>query len=98
MSRNANVPRYLGIVPARGGSKRLPGKNLLPLGGKPLLGHTLEAARAARRLSAVVVSTDSQQIADYRMDELESADIDTEYDLQWVESILARRPPGRQQQ
>lgn len=65
MSAKRNAPRYLAIVPARGGSKRLPGKNLLPLGGKPLIGHTLEAARAARRLDAVVVSTDSRRIADY---------------------------------
>ena len=65
MNAKHNAPRYLAIVPARGGSKRLPGKNLLPLGGRPLIGHTLEAARAARRLNAVVVSTDSQQIADY---------------------------------
>jgi CMP-N,N'-diacetyllegionaminic acid synthase len=55
--------RYLGIIPARGGSKRLPGKNLRPLAGKPLLAHTIEAARASRRLTAVVVSTDSAEIA-----------------------------------
>ncbi|MEO8442712.1 MAG: NTP transferase domain-containing protein, partial [Betaproteobacteria bacterium] len=67
MSANHGAPRYLAIVPARGGSKRLPGKNLLPLGGRPLLGYTLEAARAARRLDAVVVSTDSQQIAEYAL-------------------------------
>ena len=65
MSAKRDIPRYLAVVPARSGSQRLPGKNLLPLGGRPLLGHTLEAARAARRLDAVVVSTDSQQIADY---------------------------------
>ena len=67
MSSNAAHPRYLAIVPARGGSKRLPGKNLLPVGGKPLLGYTLEAARATRRLDAVVVSTDSEQIAAYAL-------------------------------
>lgn len=59
------MPRYLGIVTARAGSKRLPGKNLIALGGRPLLAYTLEAARHARRLDHVVVSTDSQQIADY---------------------------------
>jgi CMP-N,N'-diacetyllegionaminic acid synthase len=67
MSAKHGAPRYLAIVPARGGSKRLPGKNLLRLGGRPLLGYTLEAARAARRLDAVVVSTDSQQIAEYAL-------------------------------
>jgi CMP-N,N'-diacetyllegionaminic acid synthase len=55
--------RFLGIIPARGGSKRLVGKNLQPLGGKPLLAHTIEAAKASRRLAAVVVSTDSETIA-----------------------------------
>ncbi len=55
--------RYLGIITARGGSKRLPGKNLRLLAGKPLLVHTIEAARAARRLTAVVVSTDSRDLA-----------------------------------
>ena len=67
MSVERKAPRYLGIVPARAGSRRLPGKNLLPLGGRPLLGYTLEAALAARRLASVVVSTDSQQIADYAL-------------------------------
>src|SRR5688572_26936557 len=61
------MPRYLGVIPARGGSKRLPGKNLIPLGGRPLLAYTFEAARAAVRLSHVVLSTDSQPIADYAL-------------------------------
>jgi CMP-N-acetylneuraminic acid synthetase len=55
--------RYLGVIPARGGSKRVPGKNLRPLAGKPLLAYTFEAARSSRRLTAVVVSTDSEDIA-----------------------------------
>lgn len=57
--------RYLGIIPARGGSKRIPGKNLRQLAGKPLLAWTLEAASRSRRLVAVVVSTDSRDIARY---------------------------------
>lgn len=57
--------RYLGIIPARGGSKRVPGKNLHPLGGKPLLAHTIEAAQGARCLCHVVVSTDNPEIAQY---------------------------------
>ncbi len=57
------MPRYLGIIPARGGSKRLPGKNLQPLAGKPLLAHAIESARESRRLTAFVVSTDSEDIA-----------------------------------
>ena len=53
----------VGIIPARAGSKRLPGKNLAPLDGRPLLAHTCEAARAAGVLSAIYVNTDSPEIA-----------------------------------
>jgi CMP-N,N'-diacetyllegionaminic acid synthase len=53
----------LGLIPARGGSKGIPGKNLVPLAGKPLLAWTVEAARAARSLTRVVVSTDDDGIA-----------------------------------
>jgi CMP-N,N'-diacetyllegionaminic acid synthase len=57
-------PRVLAVVPARGGSKGLPGKNIRPLAGLPLLVHSL---RAAERISAVtrcIVSTDDPRIAD----------------------------------
>jgi len=54
---------YLAIVPARGGSKRIPGKNLALLRGVPLIDYTLRAAQRARRLEAVVVSTDDETIA-----------------------------------
>lgn len=54
--------RTLGIIPARGGSRRLPGKNLLPLGGRPLIQWVLDAALAAKRLNRVVVSSDSPEI------------------------------------
>jgi N-acylneuraminate cytidylyltransferase len=53
----------LGIIPARGGSKGVPGKNIRPLGGKPLLVWTLEAARAATAVDKIVCSTDSPEIA-----------------------------------
>ena len=51
------------LIPARGGSKGLPGKNIRPLGGKPLLAHTIEQARAARLVRRVVVTTDDAEIA-----------------------------------
>ena len=51
------------IIPARGGSKGIPRKNVRPVGGKPLLAWTIEAARAARRVDRVVVSTDDPEIA-----------------------------------
>ncbi len=52
------------LIPARGGSKGLPRKNLLPLGGKPLIAWTIEAANKAPEIDHVVVSTDSEEIAD----------------------------------
>jgi CMP-N-acetylneuraminic acid synthetase len=51
------------LVPARGGSKGIPRKNLAPLAGKPLLAWTLEAARGAESVTRVVVSTDDDEIA-----------------------------------
>jgi YrbI family 3-deoxy-D-manno-octulosonate 8-phosphate phosphatase len=53
----------LAIIPARGGSKGIPRKNVLPLGGKPLIAHTIHAAHAASRIDRVVVSTDDDEIA-----------------------------------
>ncbi len=52
------------IIPARGGSKRLPGKNLTLVGGKPLLAYSILTARAARRIDRVIVSTDDDEIAE----------------------------------
>jgi CMP-N,N'-diacetyllegionaminic acid synthase len=52
----------LGVIVARGGSKGLPGKNLLPLGGKPLVVHTIEAALACSALSRTVLSTEDPSI------------------------------------
>jgi CMP-N,N'-diacetyllegionaminic acid synthase len=54
----------LGLIPARGGSKGIPRKNLSPVAGKPLLGWTVDAARTARELTRVVVSTDDDEIAE----------------------------------
>jgi N-acylneuraminate cytidylyltransferase/CMP-N,N'-diacetyllegionaminic acid synthase len=53
----------LAVIPARGGSKGLPGKNIKPLGGKPLIAYTIEAALAAKSVDRVIVSTDDPQIA-----------------------------------
>ncbi len=50
------------IIPARGGSKRLPGKNIRLLGGKPLIHHAIDVALAAAPWARVVVSTDDAQI------------------------------------
>lgn len=50
--------KYIGVIPARAGSRRLPGKNMRLLAGKPLLQHSIDAALAAKHLDLVVVSTD----------------------------------------
>ena len=55
--------RIVGLIPARGGSKGIPRKNLEPLGGRPLIAWTIEAARASSRVTRTVVSTDSPEIA-----------------------------------
>jgi N-acylneuraminate cytidylyltransferase/CMP-N,N'-diacetyllegionaminic acid synthase len=55
--------RILGLVPARGGSKGLPGKNVLPLGGKPMIAWTVAAALQSGVCEDVVVSTDDLAIA-----------------------------------
>lgn len=56
--------RVLGLIPARGGSKGIPRKNVRLLGGRPLLAWTVDAALAARRLTRVILSTDDREIAD----------------------------------
>jgi CMP-N,N'-diacetyllegionaminic acid synthase len=55
--------KVLGLIPARGGSKGIPGKNLILLGGKPLIAHTIDAARASAAITQVMISTDSDEIA-----------------------------------
>lgn len=54
---------YLAIIPARGGSKGVPGKNLRPIAGKPLIVWSIESARACARIGRTIVSTDSEAIA-----------------------------------
>jgi CMP-N,N'-diacetyllegionaminic acid synthase len=56
--------KILAIVPARGGSKRLPGKNIKVLGGRPLIAWTIEAALQSGVVTDVVISTDDLAIAD----------------------------------
>lgn len=54
----------LAIIPARGGSKGLPGKNIKELNGKPLISYTIEAAKASQYISRIIISTDDEAIAD----------------------------------
>jgi CMP-N,N'-diacetyllegionaminic acid synthase len=59
-----STPYVLGIIPARGGSKGLPGKNLRTLGALSLIGHAVASCREATRLTRFLVSTDSEALAD----------------------------------
>lgn len=63
-SRSAKLSRVLGLVPARGGSKGVPRKNIRPLAGRPLLEYTAKSALKARRLSRVVLSTEDPEVAE----------------------------------
>ena len=55
--------RVLAVVPARGGSRGLPGKNIRPLAGLPLIGHSLRAAELVPSVTRCIVTTDSPEIA-----------------------------------
>jgi len=87
------------LVPARSGSQRVPGKNVLPLAGHPLLAYTLAAAHESGIFTDVLVSTDSAEIAavaraygatvpGLRPPELSGA---TSPDVDWVVHVLAGR-------
>jgi CMP-N-acetylneuraminic acid synthetase len=55
--------KILAIIPARGGSKGIPRKNITPLLGKPLISYIIEAAKASKYINQIVVSTDDAEIA-----------------------------------
>lgn len=58
------MSRTVAIIPARGGSKRIPRKNIRPFAGKPMIAWSIEAALASGVFDEVIVSTDDQEIAD----------------------------------
>ena len=58
------MSNVLGLIPARGGSRGIPHKNVAPLGGRPLLAYTCEAALASHGLTRVVLSSDDEGIAE----------------------------------
>jgi CMP-N-acetylneuraminic acid synthetase len=58
------MPTAVALVPARAGSERVPGKNVLALGGHPLIAYSIAAARQSGLFETVVVSTDSEEIAE----------------------------------
>ena len=51
------------LIPARGGSKRLPRKNILPFMGKPIIAWTIEAAKITQLFENIIVSTDDNEIS-----------------------------------
>jgi CMP-N,N'-diacetyllegionaminic acid synthase len=61
-------PKFLGIILARGGSKRLPDKHIRPLAGKPLITYTIETALGSRLLDRCIVSTDDPKIRELALE------------------------------
>lgn len=59
-----NNKKFLAIIPARGGSKGLPGKNIKELNGKPLIAYSIEAAINSKVFDRIIVSTDDEKIAE----------------------------------
>lgn len=58
-----NPQKILAVIPARGGSKGLPGKNIRPLTGLPLIAHSIKLAKLCPQITRLIVSTDSEEIA-----------------------------------
>jgi len=93
------VPTAVALVPARAGSERVPGKNVLPLAGHPLIAYSIAGAQEAGIFTAVVVSTDSEEIAaiarrygaevpGLRPPALSTA---TSFDIEWVLHVMRDR-------
>jgi CMP-N,N'-diacetyllegionaminic acid synthase len=58
-----NGKRVIAVIPARGGSKSIPDKNIKPLGGKPLIVWSIEVAKRTKEIDRIIVSTDSEKIS-----------------------------------
>ena len=63
MKNNINYVNIIAIIPARGGSKGIPGKNIKNFEGKPLICHSIEYAKESSLIRDIYVSTDDEQIA-----------------------------------
>jgi N-acylneuraminate cytidylyltransferase len=93
------VPAAVALVPARAGSERVRGKNLRPLAGHPLLAYSIAAARESGLFDAVLVSTDSEEIAEVarhygaEVPGLRPPDLATSAsaDVEWVQLVMADR-------
>lgn len=98
------IPSIIALIPARSGSKRIPDKNILSLGGHPLIAYTISAALQSDIFTSVIVSTDSKKYADIaryygaEIPFLRPAEFATALspDIEWVEYTLKRlRDEGR---
>ena len=93
------TPSAVALVPARAGSQRVPGKNVRPLAGHPLIAYSIASALESGLFTSVLVSTDSAEIADvarrYGADvpELRPAELATATspDVEWVELVMRDR-------
>jgi CMP-N,N'-diacetyllegionaminic acid synthase len=101
---NDRKPSAVALIPARQGSKRVPGKNVRVLGGHPVLAYTIAPAIESGLFDAVIVSTDSEETADIarhygaEVPFLRPAELagDKSPDIEWLEYTLARlREEGR---
>jgi CMP-N,N'-diacetyllegionaminic acid synthase len=94
----AKTPAIIALIPARAGSKRVPGKNIRPLAGHPVIAYTVTAALQSGIFAATLVSTDSAQYADIaryygaEVPFLRPAELagDLSPDIEWVEYTLSR--------
>jgi CMP-N,N'-diacetyllegionaminic acid synthase len=92
-------PTAVGLVPARAGSERVPGKNVLLLAGHPLIAYSIAAAHESAIFGSVVVSTDSEEIAEIarrygaEVPGLRPAEMSTStsYDIEWVQHVMRGR-------
>jgi N-acylneuraminate cytidylyltransferase len=92
------MPSAVGFIPARRGSKRIPGKNVRLLNGHPMLAYTIAAALESRVFEQVIVSTDSEEIAavarhygaDVPFMRLARHGSDTSPDIEWLEHALTQ--------
>lgn len=90
------MARAVALVPARSGSERVPGKNVAPLAGHPLIAYSIAAAQESGLFEAVVVSTDSDEIAEVarrygaEVPALRPAELatSTSPDVDWVVHVL----------
>jgi CMP-N,N'-diacetyllegionaminic acid synthase len=96
------MPSIVALIPARGGSKRVPGKNVRTLGGHPMIAYTIAAAVDSRVFDAVIVSTDSEEVAGIarqygaEVPLLRPAAFATDIspDIEWLEHILEELRAG----